>query len=162
MTCFKSERQLKKEEIRNSGYILLSEYCHNNLLRKDERGDLIKAAKEDGSFLIYDRNIYIKSSFEFKERKGNCYVANVICVLNALLRNYSYLSNIITIESGVAFMQDMRIYYDNKKQRAYFEADGKQIDMMSYVRDYINSKEETEKGNNTYDYCPNHLISCFN
>lgn len=162
MTCFKSERQLKKEEIRSNGYILLTEYCHNTALKGSEKSELIKAAKEDGSFLTHDKCFYIKSSFEFKEHKGNYYVANVICVLNALLRNYSYLSNIITIESGVAFMQDMRIYYDNKKQRAYFEVDGKQIDMMSYIRDYINSKEETEKGNNNVDYCPNHLIQSFN
>ena len=161
MSCFKTARQLRKEEIKNNGYVLISEYTHNIILSKDEKTELIRVAKQDGNILIYDRNIYIKSDYEFKEHKKSYYIANVICVLNALLRNYSYLKDIISFENGIAFMQDMRIYYDNKKQRAYFDVDGKQIDMMNYLRDYINSKEESEKGNNSYDYCPNHLINCF-
>ena len=64
MSCFKSERQLKKEEIRNNGYVLISEYTHNIMLSKDEKSELIRVAKQDGSILIYDRNIYIKSNYK--------------------------------------------------------------------------------------------------
>ena len=160
MSCFKTARQLKKEEIQKDGYILFSQFTH--LMTKEQKNEVLKAAKVDGSILIFDRSTYIKKSFEFKEHEKSYYIANVICVLNALLKNYSYLKDIISFENGIAYMQDMRIYYNNQKQRAYFDVDGKQVDMMNYLRDYINSKEQSEKGNNTYDYCPNHLVSCFN
>lgn len=104
---------------------------------------------------------YIRESYVcefFAAKKGyKSYVANVIDVIHVLVKHYQYLSSVITIKDGVAFILGNEIKYNG--QRAYFNEN---IDVMFYLRDIIISKEgQNLKYNNTVDYCPNHLVQNF-
>lgn len=163
MTCFKSESAFNKENLKANGFILLSEYAKNhNLTSKEIHALRVRSNNNFENFAKYNDRIYIRENYvcEFfaAKKRYKSYVVNVIDVVNVLVKHYQYLSSLITIENGIAFILGNEIKYNG--QRAYFNEN---IDVMFYLRDIIISKEGQDlKYNNTVDYCPNHLISCFN
>lgn len=133
----------------------------NDLTKNQEQSLRMRKRFNPDDFKIFEGILFVRQNYVFIDegvRKSGSYVANVIDVIHVLVKHYQYLSSLITIENGIAFILGNEIKYNG--QRAYFNEN---IDVMFYLRDIIISKEGQDlKYNNTVDYCPNHLIQSFN
>ena len=128
----------------------------NNLTKNQEQSLRMRKRFDKDDFKMFEGILFVKQSYVFIDsgiRKTGSYIANVIDVIHVLVKHYQYLSSLITIDNGIAFILGNEIKYNG--ERAYF---GENIDVMFYLRDIIISNEgEDLKYNDNVDFCPNHL-----
>lgn len=149
-------RELNKMNAIEKGYIPFLEYAEKNKLDKADRSQLRRESLKDGiNFIILTKksnDFYINPDYTFE--KNNLSPDELF--FNSLLKRYNFLD--------IKFQDKMIIVYGyvvskNKSTGRYIISNF--IDAVEFIYEKIKEVINVNE-NNTYDYCPNHLISCFN